>query len=99
MSAKAIGRSKEGPSLRTSAGERFTSSRPAGKAKPELKMAARTRSRASVSARSGRPMIAMAGVPGELSASTRTTYPSIPSIAAEKASESTPLHHDAPGWR
>jgi hypothetical protein len=40
---------------------------------PELKMALRTRSRASFKARSGRPIIASAGVPGELSASTRTT--------------------------
>src|SRR5579863_10785229 len=33
-------------------------------------------------------MIEKPGVPAELSASTRTTYPSIPNIAAEKASDS-----------
>ena len=33
-------------------------------------------------------MIAQVGEPGELSASTRTTYPSMPSIPAENESES-----------
>ena len=54
-SAKAIGRSKQGPSLRRSAGARFTTTRTRGPRKPLLRSAALTRSRDSWMAASGSP--------------------------------------------
>src|SRR3989304_1282451 len=49
---RAIGRSKAAPSLRRSAGARFTVMRSFGKAKPALRIAVRTRSRLSRPSRS-----------------------------------------------
>jgi len=61
----------------------LTSSFPGGNPNPEFTIAARTRSRASLSARSGRPMIAKFGVPGDASASIRTMTASIPAMTDE----------------
>src|SRR5262245_35640759 len=86
---RAIGRSKEAPSLRTSAGARFTVIRSWGKAKPALRIAVRTRSRLSRTAESGRPTVMNAGKPGDTSTSTRTSAASTPSRAAESTRAST----------
>ena len=59
------------PALRTSAGARFTVMRCGGNSKPELRIAARTRSRLSRTLASGRPTIAKTGRPNETSTSTR----------------------------
>ena len=85
----AIGRSNEVPSLRTSAGARFTVMRSDGKAKPALRMAVRTRSRLSRTAESGRPTVVNAGKPGATSTSTRTSAASTPTSAAERTRAST----------
>ena len=53
--AQAIARSKPAPALRRWAGARLTVTRRCGNSKPELRIAALTRSRASVTARSARP--------------------------------------------
>src|SRR5437773_3236428 len=58
---RAIGRSNEAPSLRMSAGARFTVIRSTGKAKPALRIAVRTRSRLSRTAESGKPTVVAAG--------------------------------------
>src|SRR5262249_46235095 len=60
----AIGRSSRLPSFGTSAGARLTVMRRAGSARPEATSAARTRSRASDTALSGRPTTLNAGSPG-----------------------------------
>ena len=57
----AIGRSNEAPSFRRSAGARFTVIRSAGKGKPALRMAVRTRSRLSRTAESGSPTVVNVG--------------------------------------
>ena len=53
----AMGRSKEGPSLRMSAGARFTNTRVPGMRSPWLRIATATRSALSRTAASGRPTI------------------------------------------
>ena len=79
----AIARSSDAPALRRSAGARFTVIRRGGKARPLLRIAPRTRSRASCRAASGSPTIVKPGRPGATSTSTRITRPSIPwSVAA-----------------
>src|SRR5262252_11230343 len=85
----AMGRSKEAPSLRTSAGARFTVMRSEGKGKPALRMAVRTRSRLSRTAESGSPTVVNAGSPAVTSTSTRTSTPSTPSSAADSMRAST----------
>ena len=60
----AIARSSDAPALRRSAGARFTVIRRGGNAKPLLRIAPRTRSRASWRAASGRPTIVNPGRPG-----------------------------------
>ena len=60
----AIARSNPGPTLRRCAGARLTVMRRAGNSKPEFRIAARTRSRASRTARSASPTIVKAGRPG-----------------------------------
>src|SRR5439155_5950653 len=60
---RAIGRSNEAPSLRMSAGARFTVILSTGKAKPALRIAVRTRSRLSRTAESGRPTVVTVGKP------------------------------------
>ncbi len=61
---RASARSKPGPILRRYAGARLAVMRPFGKSKPELRMADRTRSRASRTAVSARPTMRNAGRPG-----------------------------------
>ncbi len=67
-----MGRSNDGPSLRTSAGARLTVMRREGNSYAELTMAARTRSRLSCTAASGRPTIVNAGAAATTSASIST---------------------------
>ena len=64
-----------------SAGARETVMRRCGNSKPELRMAALTRSRASCTAVSGKPTIVKAGRPGAMSTSTSTMEPSNPTTA------------------
>ena len=63
---RAIGRSKRPDSLGRSAGARLTVMRLLGNSKPELTMAARTRSRASLTSVSGRPTSASWQAAGEM---------------------------------
>ncbi len=78
---QATARSKPGPSLRSAAGARLTVIRRAGNSKPELRIAERTRSRDSRTARSPSPTIVNAGSPGRMSTSTVTRRLSTPWIA------------------
>ena len=78
-SAAARARSSPGPTFRRSAGARFAVIRRSGKSKPQLINAARTRSRASRTAASGRPTIWNTGRPRWTSTSTRTGRAEIPS--------------------
>ena len=80
-SATAIGKSYAGPAFLRSAGARLTVIRRIGNSQPELRTAARTRSRASWTAVSGRPTIVKEGSPGEISTSTSTMNPSRPTTA------------------
>ncbi len=66
------GRSYIGPSLRLSAGARFMVMRLTGKSNPQFFSAARTLSRDSFTAASGRPTTSKAGRPPERSVSTST---------------------------
>ena len=66
----AIGRSNDDPAFRTSAGARLIVMRCDGKSKPELRIAARTRSRLSRTLASGRPTIRKKGSPRPTSTST-----------------------------
>ena len=68
-----MGRSYTVPTFRRSAGARFTVMRDTGKGKPQLRMAARTRSRASFTAASGRPTTSKAGSPADRSHSAFTS--------------------------
>ena len=88
--ATAIGRSKAAPALRRSAGARFTVMRCGGKSKPELRMAARTRSRLSRTLASGSPTMAKTGRPKATSASTDTGSASTPTRVALCTWASTP---------
>jgi len=63
ISPTAIGRSKWLPSLGRSAGARLTVMRRGGSARPTAASAARTRSRLSATALSGRPTTAKPGMP------------------------------------
>nr|WP_235514258.1 hypothetical protein [Deinococcus sp. Leaf326] len=63
--------------------------RAAGKGRPALRMAARTRSRASLTAWSGRPTMENAGRPGDTSTSTSTGTASTPIKATLRARAST----------
>ena len=78
-SAAAIARSIPGPALRRLAGARLATMRRNGNSKPQLTSAARTRSRASRTAASGRPTIEKAGRPRWTSISTRTGRAEMPS--------------------
>ena len=68
-----MGRSYTVPSLRTRAGARFTVMRLTGNFSPQFFTAARTRSRASFTAASGRPTTSKAGSPPEITHSTDTS--------------------------
>ena len=78
-----------GPALRRSAGARLTVIRCSGNSKPELTIAARTRSRDSRTAASGRPTIVKEGSPRRMSTSTSTGTASTPSRAKVRAVAST----------
>ena len=80
----AIGRSKEDPALRTSAGARFTMMRCWGNSYPEFRMALRMRSRLSRTLASGRPTTVKAGRPNDTSTSMVTGEASMPKTAAER---------------
>src|SRR5690606_4875556 len=84
-SASAMGRSKAGPSLRTSAGARLTTMRLGGSGRPSCFNAARTRSRDSCTAAPGRPTSVKEGRPLVTKASTRTSMASTPTSVAEVA--------------
>ena len=74
----AIGRSKCEPSFGRSAGERLTVIRFAGSASPIAVIAARTRSRASLTALSGSPTTVNAGKPAAMAHCTSTSRASTP---------------------
>ena len=76
--ASAIGRSKPEPSLRRSAGARFTVMRRAGQKSSAEAMPLRTRCFASWQARSARPTIVNTGWPSSTCASTSTRRASSP---------------------
>ena len=78
----AIGRSNDEPALRTSAGARLMVMRCCGKSKPELRMAAWTRSRLSLTLVSGSPTSWKRGRPKHRSTSTCTGLASIPMTEA-----------------
>ena len=78
----AIGRSKAAPAFRTSAGARLTVTRSDGNSNPQLRMAARTRSRLSRTLVSGSPTIVNIGSPNDTSTSTLTATASMPNTAA-----------------
>ena len=61
------------PDFRVPAGARLTVIRLTGNLKPLLRMAERMRSRASLTAASGRPTTSKAGRPGDRSLSTATS--------------------------
>ena len=84
-SAAAIGRSRPGPALRRLAGARLATIRRSGNSKPQFVIAARTRSRASLTAASGRPTTEKAGRPRWTSTSTRTGRAEIPSSVNVRA--------------
>ena len=72
------GRSYTVPAFFTSAGARFTVIRLTGNLKPMFFIAARTRSRASLTAASRSPTISKPGRPLDIFTSTVTPYPPIP---------------------
>ena len=76
--AAARARSKELPRLGSVAGESASVTRRCGHDWPELTTAARTRSRDSARAASGKPMTERPGRPSARSASTSTRWPSSP---------------------
>ena len=78
----AIGRSKPDPVFLSELGARFTTIFSAGIEKPQLRTAARTRSRASCTAVSGIPTMDMPGIPDETTTSTSTGTAFTPTIAA-----------------
>src|SRR4051812_2930261 len=87
---RAKGRSKDVPSLRIPPGARFTVMRLLGTVNPEFLMAANTRSRASLTAESGRPTKVKPGNPGAISTSTVMGKASIPESAQEVIIDNIP---------
>src|SRR5438270_11898499 len=88
--ATAIGRSRPDPSLRSSAGARFTASRVRGNSRPLLRIAARTRSRASLTVVAARPTRTNATSPRPTDASTCTGRTSSPASTHESTEPTTP---------
>ncbi len=88
-SPAAIARSIPGPALRRLAGARLTTMRRSGNSKPQLTIAARTRSRASRTAASGNPTMVKFGSPRWTSTSTRTGRAAMPSRVKVRAVAST----------
>ena len=73
-----MGRSYTVPSFRTRAGARLTVMRLTGNLAPQFFTAARTRSRDSFTAASGRPTTSNPGSPPDRKHSTDTSYPVMP---------------------
>src|SRR5262245_55141363 len=92
----AMGKSKLGPSLRTSAGARLMVVRPIGNLKPELVIAVLTRSCDSRTAASGNPTITTLVSPQPELTSTSTGYASIPLTAAEHTLANMQTFMDCP---
>ncbi len=84
----AIGRSSPAPPLRMPEGARLTVTRRSGHGRPLDRTAARTRSRASRTAASGRPTIVKPGRPLETWTSTETARPTAPLSVAEATAAS-----------
>lgn len=82
-SAMAMARSRDAPPFRTDAPARLTVIRRLGHGKPLDSNAARTRSRDSLHASSGRPTTVKPGIPIPMCASTVTWCPWAPSNTAE----------------
>src|SRR5580658_3853322 len=80
----AMGRSKLGPSLRTSAGARLMVVRPMGNLNPEFVSAVETRSRDSFTATSGNPTMTTTVSPQPEFTSTSTGKASMPLTAEDK---------------
>ena len=78
-----MGRSRPAPPLRTPDGARLTVTLRSGHVRPLERMAARTRSRASRTAASGRPTMVKPGSPLETWTSTETGRPTAPLSVAE----------------
>ena len=87
-----MGRSYTVPSLRRPAGARFTVMRLTGYLAPQFFTAARTRSRASFTAVSGRPTMSKAGRPPERKHSTLTSYPLMPFRPRDRAVTTMPIY-------
>jgi len=79
----AIGRSRPAPPLRTPDGARLTVTRRRGHDRPLERRAARTRSRDSRTAASGRPTTVNPGSPSDTCTSTATGRPTQPTTVAE----------------
>ena len=84
----AIGRSRPAPPLRTPDGARLTVTLRNGQGSPLDSTAARTLSRASRTAASGRPTTVKPGRPLETWTSTETGRPTAPFSVAEATAES-----------
>lgn len=84
-----MGRSSPAPPLRTPEGARFAVILRIGQGRLLDRMAARTRSRASRTAASGRPTIVKPGSPLETWTSTETGRPTAPLSVAEATAAST----------
>src|SRR5258706_6221125 len=91
----AIGKSSPEPPLRTSPGARLTVTRLSGQGNDDDNNAARTRSRDSRHASSGRPTMENAGRPGETWTSTVTGRPRAPRSVADESVASTDFLPDA----
>ena len=87
-----MGRSYTVPSLRWLAGARFTVMRLTGNLAPQALMAARTRSRDSRTAASGRPTTSKAGSPPDRKHSTDTSYPLMPLRPRDRTVTTMPPH-------
>ena len=90
----AIATSSDAPILRSADGARLTVMRLLGHPMPELMNAARTRSRASRHAVSGRPTSVKLGMPTATWTSTTTGWPSTPSSVADRMLASTGTPHE-----
>ena len=80
--AAAMGKSKPDPDLRKDPGAKFTTTLSGGIWKPQKRIAARTRSRASWIEASGIPTIENAGMPLVMATSTETGRARTPTIVA-----------------
>ena len=85
----AIGRSRPAPPFRMPEGAKLTVTRRSGQGRPDERTAARTRSRDSRTAASGRPTMVKPGNPLETWTSTETGRPTAPLSVAEATEAST----------